>query len=98
MMDSLCFSHDFKGTQFVIWQMKEFGVQDLVLTCWNWKSATPTPSTISVYDNLVGKFILIKDTSVIGEMVGDCSEEKEEPLISKELDSSDLSDSDSEDD
>ncbi|PNY08317.1 hypothetical protein L195_g004836 [Trifolium pratense] len=61
-------------------------------------SATPTPSTISVYDSLVGKFILIKDTSVIGEMVGDCSEEKEEPLISKELDSSDLSDSDSEDD
>ncbi|MCI04923.1 F-box/kelch-repeat protein, partial [Trifolium medium] len=28
MMDSLCFSHDFKGTQFVIWQMNEFRVQD----------------------------------------------------------------------
>ncbi|XP_045793459.1 F-box/kelch-repeat protein At3g23880-like [Trifolium pratense] len=28
MMDCLCFSHDFKGIEFVIWQMKEFGVQE----------------------------------------------------------------------
>jgi hypothetical protein len=28
LMDCLCFSHDFKGTEFVIWQMKEFGVQE----------------------------------------------------------------------
>ncbi|XP_058741764.1 F-box/kelch-repeat protein At3g23880-like [Vicia villosa] len=28
LMDCLCFSHDFKGIQFVIWQMKEFGVQE----------------------------------------------------------------------
>lgn len=28
MMDCLCFSHDFKRTQFVIWQMKEFGVPE----------------------------------------------------------------------
>nr|XP_004491719.1 F-box protein CPR1-like [Cicer arietinum] len=28
LMDSLCFSHDFDGTHFIIWQMKEFGVQD----------------------------------------------------------------------
>ncbi|CAL5192165.1 unnamed protein product [Lathyrus oleraceus] len=27
LMDYLCFSHDFKRIQFVIWQMKEFGVQ-----------------------------------------------------------------------
>ncbi|AES79109.2 putative F-box domain, galactose oxidase/kelch, beta-propeller, F-box associated interaction [Medicago truncatula] len=26
LMDSLCFSHDFHGTHFIIWQMKEFGV------------------------------------------------------------------------
>jgi len=26
--DYLCFSHDFKQTHFVIWQMKEFGVQE----------------------------------------------------------------------
>ncbi|CAJ2636709.1 unnamed protein product [Trifolium pratense] len=28
LMDCLCFSHDVKGTEFVIWQMKEFGVQE----------------------------------------------------------------------
>ncbi|XP_058741558.1 F-box/kelch-repeat protein At3g06240-like [Vicia villosa] len=28
LKDSLCFSHDFKQTHFVIWQMKEFGVED----------------------------------------------------------------------
>jgi F-box interacting protein len=28
LMDFLCFSHDFKRTEFVIWQMKEFGVQE----------------------------------------------------------------------
>ncbi|AES75691.1 putative F-box domain-containing protein [Medicago truncatula] len=28
LMDCLCFSHDFKGTEFVIWQMKKFGVQE----------------------------------------------------------------------
>ncbi|KEH27172.1 F-box/kelch-repeat protein At3g23880 [Medicago truncatula] len=28
LMDCLCFSHDFKGTEFVIWMMKEFGVQE----------------------------------------------------------------------
>lgn len=28
LMDSLCLSHDFNGTHFVIWQMKEYGVQD----------------------------------------------------------------------
>ncbi|GAU40144.1 hypothetical protein TSUD_163140 [Trifolium subterraneum] len=28
LMDCLCFSHDFKRTEFVIWQMKEFGVQE----------------------------------------------------------------------
>jgi hypothetical protein len=28
LMDYLCFSHDFMGTEFVIWQMKEFGVQE----------------------------------------------------------------------
>ncbi|CAI8600048.1 unnamed protein product [Vicia faba] len=27
MMDCLCFSHDFNKTEFVIWQIKEFGVQ-----------------------------------------------------------------------
>ncbi|XP_058761281.1 F-box/kelch-repeat protein At3g23880-like [Vicia villosa] len=27
LMDCLCFSHDLKGSEFVIWQMKEFGVQ-----------------------------------------------------------------------
>ncbi|CAL5192167.1 unnamed protein product [Lathyrus oleraceus] len=27
LMDCLCFSHDFKGIEFVIWHMKEFGVQ-----------------------------------------------------------------------
>jgi len=26
--DYLCFFHDFKQTHFVIWQMKEFGVQE----------------------------------------------------------------------
>jgi len=26
LMDCLCFSHDYKRTEFVIWQMKEFGV------------------------------------------------------------------------
>jgi hypothetical protein len=25
---SLCFCHDFRGTDFVIWQMKKFGVQE----------------------------------------------------------------------
>ncbi|XP_058761271.1 uncharacterized protein LOC131634632 [Vicia villosa] len=28
LMDFLCFSHDFKGTEFVIWKMKKFGVQE----------------------------------------------------------------------
>jgi hypothetical protein len=28
LMESLCFSHDFNETDFIIWQMKEFGVQD----------------------------------------------------------------------
>jgi len=28
LLDRLCFSHDFKKTQFVIWQMKEFGFQE----------------------------------------------------------------------
>jgi F-box interacting protein len=28
LMDCLCFCHDFEKTQFVIWQMKDFGVQD----------------------------------------------------------------------
>ncbi|XP_027188925.2 F-box protein CPR1-like [Cicer arietinum] len=28
LMDSLCFSHDFPGTHFIIWQMKEFGVEE----------------------------------------------------------------------
>ncbi|GAU42019.1 hypothetical protein TSUD_236860 [Trifolium subterraneum] len=28
LMDSLCFCHDFNGTNFIIWQMKEFGVQE----------------------------------------------------------------------
>ncbi|KAI5442004.1 hypothetical protein KIW84_011172 [Lathyrus oleraceus] len=28
IMDCLCFSHDFNKTEFVIWQMKEFGVQE----------------------------------------------------------------------
>ena len=27
LMDSLCFGHDFEETYFVIWQMKDFGVQ-----------------------------------------------------------------------
>ncbi|KAL5058092.1 hypothetical protein RYX36_029696, partial [Vicia faba] len=27
LMDCLCFSHDLKGSEFVIWQMKKFGVQ-----------------------------------------------------------------------
>ncbi|XP_058749952.1 F-box/kelch-repeat protein At3g23880-like [Vicia villosa] len=27
MMDCLCFSHDFNKTEFVVWQMKELGVQ-----------------------------------------------------------------------
>ena len=26
LMDSLCFSHDFHGTHFILWEMKEFGV------------------------------------------------------------------------
>ncbi|KAL5058086.1 hypothetical protein RYX36_029690 [Vicia faba] len=28
LMDCLCFSHDFKGTESVIWKMKDFGVQE----------------------------------------------------------------------
>jgi hypothetical protein len=28
LMDSLCFSHDFHKTDFIIWQMKEFGIQE----------------------------------------------------------------------
>ncbi|XP_045793457.1 F-box protein At1g11270-like [Trifolium pratense] len=28
LMDSLCFSHDFKRTEFVTWKMTEFGVQE----------------------------------------------------------------------
>ncbi|RHN39886.1 hypothetical protein MtrunA17_Chr8g0348801 [Medicago truncatula] len=28
LLDRLCFSHDFKETQFVIWQMSEFGFQE----------------------------------------------------------------------
>jgi len=28
LMDCLCFSHDFKKTHFVLWQMKEFGVEE----------------------------------------------------------------------
>ncbi|CAL5192174.1 unnamed protein product [Lathyrus oleraceus] len=28
LMDCLCFSHDFKGIEFVIWKMKDFGVQE----------------------------------------------------------------------
>jgi len=28
LMDCLCFSHDYKKTEFVIWQMREFGVQE----------------------------------------------------------------------
>jgi F-box interacting protein len=28
LMDCLCFSHDFNKTEFVIWQMKDFGVQE----------------------------------------------------------------------
>jgi len=28
LMDCLCFTHDFDKTHFVIWQMKEFGVED----------------------------------------------------------------------
>jgi F-box interacting protein len=28
LMHSLCFCHDFRGTDFVIWQMKKFGVQE----------------------------------------------------------------------
>ena len=28
LLDRLCFSHDFKKTEFVTWQMKEFGVQE----------------------------------------------------------------------
>ncbi|GAU20754.1 hypothetical protein TSUD_239480 [Trifolium subterraneum] len=28
LMDSVCFGHDFKRTHFVIWQMKDFGVQE----------------------------------------------------------------------
>jgi len=28
LKDCLCFSHDFKTTEFVVWQMKEFGVQE----------------------------------------------------------------------
>jgi hypothetical protein len=31
LMDRLCFSHDFNKTEFVIWQMKDFGVQDSVI-------------------------------------------------------------------
>jgi hypothetical protein len=27
-MDCLCFCHDFEETHFVIWQMKDFGVED----------------------------------------------------------------------
>jgi hypothetical protein len=27
-MDCLCFTHDFEKTHFIIWQMKEFGVED----------------------------------------------------------------------
>ncbi|XP_058737005.1 F-box/kelch-repeat protein At3g23880-like [Vicia villosa] len=27
LMDCLCFSHDLKGSEFVLWQMKEFGIQ-----------------------------------------------------------------------
>ncbi|MCI00298.1 F-box protein [Trifolium medium] len=33
LLDCLCFSHDFKGTEFVIWQMKEFGVQENGIHC-----------------------------------------------------------------
>jgi F-box interacting protein len=28
LTDSLCFGHDFKGSHFVIWKMKDFGVQE----------------------------------------------------------------------
>ncbi|CAJ2669685.1 unnamed protein product [Trifolium pratense] len=28
LMDSLCFSHDFNETDLIIWQMKQFGVQE----------------------------------------------------------------------
>lgn len=28
LQDCLCFSHDFQQTHFVIWQMKEFGVEE----------------------------------------------------------------------
>ncbi|CAK8541815.1 unnamed protein product [Lathyrus sativus] len=28
LMDCLCFSHDFKGIEFVIWKMKDFGAQE----------------------------------------------------------------------
>jgi F-box interacting protein len=28
LVDSLCFSHDSKKTEFVLWQMKEYGVQE----------------------------------------------------------------------
>ncbi|XP_004491778.1 F-box/kelch-repeat protein At3g23880-like [Cicer arietinum] len=28
LMDCLCFSHDFKNSEFVLWQMKEYGVQE----------------------------------------------------------------------
>ncbi|GAU30918.1 hypothetical protein TSUD_143660 [Trifolium subterraneum] len=28
LLDCLCFSHDFRKTEFVIWQMKEFGVRE----------------------------------------------------------------------
>jgi len=28
LMDCLCFSHRFRGTNFVIWKMMEFGVQE----------------------------------------------------------------------
>lgn len=27
-MDSLCFCHDFHGSDFIIWQIKEFGAQE----------------------------------------------------------------------
>jgi hypothetical protein len=28
LMDRLCFCHKFENTHFIIWQMKDFGVQD----------------------------------------------------------------------
>ncbi|KEH34308.1 F-box protein interaction domain protein [Medicago truncatula] len=90
LMDSLCFGHDFKGSHFVIWKMKDFRVQEswiqlLKISYQNFCSSQSllkfeTMEFLPLYLSKKGDALILANDQIDTAFIYKCRENRGEPI------------------